>query len=84
MRIKRGGIRKSAGEIQGRRCGRQAVAADVANNSIAGKDEARFTCGAIIGMHLLMTIAAMLAAGKLGTRGWDGGRELDYANFKLG
>lgn len=84
MRIKRGSIRKSAGEIQSRRCRRQAVAADVANNSIAGKDEARFTFGVIIAMQLLMTTAAMLAAGKLGTRGWNGGRELNYVSFKPG
>lgn len=84
MRIKKGGIRKSAGEIQSRRCRRQAVATDVANNSIAGKDEARITFGAIIAMQLLMTIAAMLAAGKLGIRGWDGGRELNYVRFKPG
>lgn len=84
MKIKRGGIRKSAGEIQDRKCRRQAVAADVANNSIAGKDEARFTFGAIIAMQLLMTIAVMLAAGKPGARGWGDGRGLNYVILKPG
>lgn len=83
MSIKRSSIRKPAGEIQSRRYRRQAIAADVANNSITGK-EARFTFGAIIAMQLLMTIAAMLAAGKLETRGWDGGRGLNYVRFKPG
>ncbi len=85
MRIKRGGIRKFTGEIQRSRCGRQAVAADVANNSIAGKDEARFTFSAIVAMaamELLMTIAFMLATSKRKTRGWDSVGKLSCVSLK--